>query len=280
MKNAAQPSSARARAAARHIGTYDTSVLVARMTRIRSDAGSRAMAGLLVALFCPQTRRTPCKRDRDCGGFRMTRARRSAILFMPFSGPCRTVSVQIEIPKRALFKASEVCDLAKVQPYVLRSWEAEFPDLGVAKAAGGPRVYRRTDVEQVAADQAPAARRRPDAGGRAAEARRGRRAGGGRRAGHRRARRAERARAADGGQARPAVDSGPARAERRYSGVPAVAAGRRTRGRAPKPAARAKAPRRRPRAGQPASGAEVSLAALIDSHVASGVSRTCTSNGM
>jgi DNA-binding transcriptional MerR regulator len=55
----------------------------------------------------------------------------------------------IEIPNRALFKAAEVCDLVKVQPYVLRSWEAEFPALGVAKAAGGPRVYRRADVEQV-----------------------------------------------------------------------------------------------------------------------------------
>jgi DNA-binding transcriptional MerR regulator len=58
-------------------------------------------------------------------------------------------SAQVEIPKRALFKAAEVCDLAKVQPYVLRSWEAEFPDLGVAKSAGAPRVYRRSDVEQV-----------------------------------------------------------------------------------------------------------------------------------
>src|SRR5580765_1001714 len=57
--------------------------------------------------------------------------------------------VQVEIPKRSLFKAAEVCDLAKVQPYVLRSWEAEFPNLGVTKTAGGPRVYRRSDVEQV-----------------------------------------------------------------------------------------------------------------------------------
>src|SRR5262245_26934155 len=55
----------------------------------------------------------------------------------------------IDIPKRALFKAAEVCEIVKVQPYVLRSWEAEFPDLGVAKTAGGPRVYRRSDVEQV-----------------------------------------------------------------------------------------------------------------------------------
>jgi DNA-binding transcriptional MerR regulator len=56
----------------------------------------------------------------------------------------------IEIPNRALFKASEVCDLIKLQPYVLRSWEAEFPALGVSKSAGSARVYRRADVEQVA----------------------------------------------------------------------------------------------------------------------------------
>jgi len=58
-------------------------------------------------------------------------------------------SAQVEIPNRALFKAAEVCDLVKLQPYVLRSWETEFPKLGVAKTAGGPRVYRRADVEQV-----------------------------------------------------------------------------------------------------------------------------------
>lgn len=60
----------------------------------------------------------------------------------------KTVS-EVEIPKRALFKSSEVCEIASVQPYVLRSWESEFPDLGVAKSSGGPRVYRRVDVERV-----------------------------------------------------------------------------------------------------------------------------------
>ena len=59
-------------------------------------------------------------------------------------------AVPLEIPNRALFKASEVCDLIKLQPYVLRSWEAEFPGLGVSKSAGSARVYRRSDVEQVA----------------------------------------------------------------------------------------------------------------------------------
>ena len=60
------------------------------------------------------------------------------------------IYAQVEIPNRALFKGAEVCDILKVQPYVLRSWEAEFPELGIAKAAGGPRAYRRKDVEQVA----------------------------------------------------------------------------------------------------------------------------------
>jgi DNA-binding transcriptional MerR regulator len=48
-----------------------------------------------------------------------------------------------------LFRQPEVCEIAQVQPYVLRSWEAEFKDLGVAKTQGGPRVYRRADVERV-----------------------------------------------------------------------------------------------------------------------------------
>jgi len=64
--------------------------------------------------------------------------------------PELTPIVPLEIPNRALFKASEVCDLIKLQPYVLRSWEAEFPALGVSKSAGSARVYRRSDVEQVA----------------------------------------------------------------------------------------------------------------------------------
>src|SRR5262245_3990673 len=55
----------------------------------------------------------------------------------------------VEIPKRALFKAAEVCDIVKVQPYVLRSWETEFPELGVEKTPGAARIYRRADVEQV-----------------------------------------------------------------------------------------------------------------------------------
>ncbi len=51
-------------------------------------------------------------------------------------------------PKLERLKTAEVCQIAQVQPYVLRSWEAEFPDLGQA-TAGGPRIYGRADVERV-----------------------------------------------------------------------------------------------------------------------------------
>ena len=57
-------------------------------------------------------------------------------------------SADIEIPDRPLFKAAEVCSIARVQPYVLKSWEGEFPTLG-ASTTGGSRVYRRADVELV-----------------------------------------------------------------------------------------------------------------------------------
>jgi DNA-binding transcriptional MerR regulator len=59
------------------------------------------------------------------------------------------IAAPVDIPNRAFFKAAEVCELVKVQPYVLRTWEAEFPDLGVVKTAGSPRMYRRGDIEQV-----------------------------------------------------------------------------------------------------------------------------------
>jgi DNA-binding transcriptional MerR regulator len=55
----------------------------------------------------------------------------------------------VDIPNRSLFRPPEVCEIAQVQPYVLRTWEAEFPELGVKKTEGGPRVYRRADLEFV-----------------------------------------------------------------------------------------------------------------------------------
>jgi DNA-binding transcriptional MerR regulator len=47
------------------------------------------------------------------------------------------------------FKAADVCEMAELQLYVLRSWEKEFPGIGVQKSADSPRLYRQSDVEQV-----------------------------------------------------------------------------------------------------------------------------------
>ena len=51
--------------------------------------------------------------------------------------------------KRELFKSSDVCELTQLQPYVLRSWEAEFPGLGKPMTGSTGRLYRRADVDMV-----------------------------------------------------------------------------------------------------------------------------------
>ena len=48
-----------------------------------------------------------------------------------------------------LYKAADVCDMAQLQSYVLRSWEKEFPGIGVQKSPESARLYRQSDVEQV-----------------------------------------------------------------------------------------------------------------------------------
>src|SRR5881296_3367701 len=55
----------------------------------------------------------------------------------------------LRIPEKLFFRIGEVCDLIKVQPHVLRYWEAEFPMLAPQKNRAGQRVYRRKDVEMV-----------------------------------------------------------------------------------------------------------------------------------
>ncbi|MDH5526604.1 MAG: MerR family transcriptional regulator [Nitrospirota bacterium] len=53
------------------------------------------------------------------------------------------------IPDKLFFRIGEVAKLAGVQPYVLRYWETEFPELAPHKGAGGQRRYERADVELV-----------------------------------------------------------------------------------------------------------------------------------
>ena len=54
---------------------------------------------------------------------------------------------RIEIPNKLFFRIGEVCKLIKLEPYVLRFWETEFPMLSPTKGANGRRMYRKKDVE-------------------------------------------------------------------------------------------------------------------------------------
>ena len=54
-----------------------------------------------------------------------------------------------KIPNRLFFRIGDVGELADVEPYVLRFWETEFPQLSPKKTSSGQRQYRRKDVETV-----------------------------------------------------------------------------------------------------------------------------------
>ena len=60
--------------------------------------------------------------------------------------PKRAVEVPI-IPDRLYFKIGDVARLLKVEPYVLRFWESQFPQLKPNKSGTGQRLYRKRDVE-------------------------------------------------------------------------------------------------------------------------------------
>jgi DNA-binding transcriptional MerR regulator len=51
------------------------------------------------------------------------------------------------IPDRLYFKIGDVARLCKVEPYVLRFWETQFPQLKPNKSGTGQRLYRRREVE-------------------------------------------------------------------------------------------------------------------------------------
>ncbi len=54
-----------------------------------------------------------------------------------------------EIPDKLYFRIGEVAQLAGVEPYVLRFWETEFPQLAPKKSGTGHRLFRRKEVELV-----------------------------------------------------------------------------------------------------------------------------------
>lgn len=53
------------------------------------------------------------------------------------------------IPDKLYFRIGEVSRLAKLEAYVLRFWEKEFPMLHPVKSNTGHRMYRRKDLELI-----------------------------------------------------------------------------------------------------------------------------------
>jgi len=54
-----------------------------------------------------------------------------------------------EVPEKLFYKIGEVCEITDTQPYVLRFWESEFPQLSPKKNRSGQRVYQRKDIDTV-----------------------------------------------------------------------------------------------------------------------------------
>ena len=66
----------------------------------------------------------------------------------------RTTPIIASMPRAAakeekLYKIGEVCKLADLQPYVLRYWETEFPQLSPNKSRGGQRLYTRAELDTI-----------------------------------------------------------------------------------------------------------------------------------
>jgi len=53
------------------------------------------------------------------------------------------------LPRKLFYKIGEVCQLTDTQPYVLRFWESEFPQLAPNKSRSGQRLYRKKDIDLV-----------------------------------------------------------------------------------------------------------------------------------
>ena len=54
-----------------------------------------------------------------------------------------------EIPDKPFYKIGDVCQYTDTQPYVLRFWESEFPQLAPEKSRAGQRMYTRIDIDLV-----------------------------------------------------------------------------------------------------------------------------------
>jgi len=53
------------------------------------------------------------------------------------------------VPDKLYFKIGEVAKIIGVEPYGLRYWETEFPEITPVKSKSRQRLYKRQDVELI-----------------------------------------------------------------------------------------------------------------------------------
>ena len=75
----------------------------------------------------------------------------ATLLLMATQFSPKRVHEEPTIPDRLYFKIGDVARICKVETYVLRFWETQFPQLKPNKSGTGQRLYRRRDVEMALA---------------------------------------------------------------------------------------------------------------------------------
>ncbi len=53
------------------------------------------------------------------------------------------------LPNKLFFRIGEVSRLTALEPYVLRYWETEFPQIKPDKGKSGQRLYKKKDLEHI-----------------------------------------------------------------------------------------------------------------------------------
>jgi len=54
-----------------------------------------------------------------------------------------------QLPNKLFYRIGEVSRLTGLEPYVLRYWETEFPQLKPEKGRSKQRVYKKEDIDRI-----------------------------------------------------------------------------------------------------------------------------------
>ncbi len=63
---------------------------------------------------------------------------------MADTGPSRR-----DFPDKLYYRIGEVTGITELPAYVLRFWEAEFPEITPKRTEAGQRLYRKSDIEKI-----------------------------------------------------------------------------------------------------------------------------------